>query len=134
MSGMTFTITAHDETENQGEGSHRFHFVTDAEDCERRAGCVTLRTAQGLASELAHNTGIADMLRAIVAAIPSDYESLVGRRCCRQVTAANLARLHALRLVDGQHATDCPWHASWYQVAGQMARKPPSTASVTPVT
>lgn len=77
---VNVTITAFETAEDGDQEAHRCHFLVDDVDAEPRMAFVTLRTVRVLVRELPNLTGLDSMMRTLVAASPSEYESLIGAR------------------------------------------------------
>jgi hypothetical protein len=75
---MNVTITAHAAAEDGSSEGHRFHFVAEDERTEPRSAVDSVGTASVIARELSGRMGLNAMMRAIVAAAPDQYDSLVG--------------------------------------------------------
>ncbi|WP_250469801.1 hypothetical protein [Caballeronia sp. GAFFF2] len=76
---MKAKITSHFAVEDIGPEIHQFGFTVEDGFHTPMVETISLRTARVLVSELPDGTAFIAMLRVIVAALPEEYDSLVGR-------------------------------------------------------
>lgn len=78
---MKATILSHTPVVGAASAEvHRFGFaLEDVNGARLYSGVISLRTARVLVAELTANDGFIRMLRAIVEALPADYDTLIGQ-------------------------------------------------------